>query len=483
MVVDLQEPNLALGEHGERGTWTMVYDEGFEVAIGGRKYFAFSKYVPKTPASLEKDDVDDYISVCDETLVGWFHREDGSHWGCYHAYKMNARHGYKGVNDDPNRFREEGTSLQPLDSNTDADSTRRRERRGADHVVAPSAAQRQRPADDSFDSGDFVKAEDDPEFAPDVSFIELVNTAKSSTWRAGVHSKFLGKRTSEMMQLLGWRRRRSAIGVDKAPPRVRAARDDRPDAEKYADLPEAFDWRNVKGVNYDSPVRNQGNCGSCYAMATTSVMEARVRIMTHGKDTTLLSPQGVVSCSIYNQGCDGGYPYLVAKHAQDFGVFPDGCMPYTGTDESCHLHRADDCPDPTSPRLYTATNYSYVGGYYGSCTEAAMMEEIFRSGPIMVAFDAPSSLFYYTGGVFTGSAPPHEGPRLRNMHPWEKTNHAVVAVGWGVTADGIKYWIVKNTWGEDWGEHGYFRIRRGTDECGIESMASTLQVGLPRDST
>jgi len=99
---------------------------------------------------------------------------------------------------------------------------------------------------------------------------------------------------------------------------------------------------------------------------------------------------------------------------------------------------------------------------------------------LKVAFQAPSALFYYTSGVFTGPKPKSDGEEHNGLHKWEQTNHAVVAVGWGVEKDtGTKYWLIKNTWGPNWGEHGYFRIRRGTDECAIESMASTFDLVLP----
>jgi len=130
--------------------------------------------------------------------------------------------------------------------------------------------------------------------------------------------------------------------------------------------------------------------------------------------------------------------------------------------------------------VYYTANHTYVGGYYGACSEVAMMREIHRAGPIVVAFQAPSALFYYTSGVFTGPKPKSDGEEHNGLHRWEQTNHAVVAVGWGVEKDtGVKYWLIKNTWGPNWGEHGYFRIRRGTDECAIESMASTFDLILP----
>ena len=71
-------------------------------------------------------------------------------------------------------------------------------------------------------------------------------------------------------------------------------------------FPEEFDWRNVGGKNYLSPVRDQGNCGSCYAFATMAMFESRIRILTNNTQTPVLSTQDIISCSEYSQGCGGG---------------------------------------------------------------------------------------------------------------------------------------------------------------------------------
>lgn len=105
--------------------------------------------------------------------------------------------------------------------------------------------------------------------------------------------------------------------------------------DKYGKLPLDFDWRNVDGTNYDSPVRKQGECGSCYAIAATSVMESRIRIKSNNRLKPLLSPSSIISCSRYNQGCYGGYPYLVGKFAKEFGFVEEVCQPYTETDDKC----------------------------------------------------------------------------------------------------------------------------------------------------
>jgi len=245
--------------------------------------------------------------------------------------------------------------------------------------------------------------------------------------------------------------------------------------EKYlrelASLPKQFSW-----IKYDTPVRNQEECGACYSLAAMTVFETRLRIKSKMKHTAIMSGQDVLSCSRTNQGCEGGYPFLVGKHAEEYGLVPEACVPYKASDIAC-----DDVQFTSAKcahQRYFAKKYHYVGGYYGSCNELLMMKEIMKGGPVIVAFQAPSSLFYYSGGIFTGPPPKREGTTRNGVRFWEQTNHAVVAMGWGED-NGQKYWIIKNTWGPHWGEKGYFRIQRGTDECGIESMATTFDVVVP----
>jgi len=191
------------------------------------------------------------------------------------------------------------------------------------------------------------------------------------------------------------------------------------------------------------------------------------------KVRNLFSAQDVLSCSRTNQGCDGGYPFLVGKYGAEFGFIREDCHKYDA--------RNTRCGSRACAQKVFVTNYHYIGHtplgehYYGSCNELDMMKELKEKGPVVVAFQAPPTLFYYTGGIFTGPPPKSEGTTAHGVNKWEQTNHAVVLMGWG-ESNGVKYWLIKNTWGDFWGEHGYFRIRRGTDECGVESMASTFDV-------
>lgn len=100
------------------------------------------------------------------------------------------------------------------------------------------------------------------------------------------------------------------------------------------------------------------------------------------------------------------------------------------------------------------------------CNEELMKINLVKNGPLSVAFEVYSDFFHYKGGVYV-----HTGLQEK-FNPFEITNHAVLLVGYGVdAATGVKFWTVKNSWGTQWGEDGYFRIRRGTDECSIESIA------------
>jgi cathepsin C len=183
-----------------------------------------------------------------------------------------------------------------------------------------------------------------------------------------------------------------------------------------ATLPESFDWRKVNGINFVSPVRNQGSCGSCYAFGSLAMNEARLRIATNNTVQTIFSTQDIVECSEYSQGCDGGFPYLIGgKYAEDFGLADEECNPYTGKDGSCDARSCN--------RTYS-TRYHYVGGFYGACNEALMKIELVKNGPLVVAFEVYDDFLQYSGGIYHHTF-------LRDFKnfgfdPFQLTNHA----GW-----------------------------------------------------
>ena len=139
---------------------------------------------------------------------------------------------------------------------------------------------------------------------------------------------------------------------------------------------------------------------------------------------------------------------------------------------------AKQCADAS--QAWRATNYRYVGGYFGNCSEVAMMRELVSSGPLAVGITVPASFESYTSGVYVEDAAEGAGAAELAYAPFEPTGHAVLVVGYG-EEDGEKYWRVKNSWGRHFGETGYFRVRRGTDEISIESMAVASDVYVPAE--
>ncbi|CAI5773428.1 dipeptidyl peptidase 1 [Podarcis lilfordi] len=338
-------------------------------------------------------------SYCHETLPGWVHDVLGRNWACFTAQKISPSASGVRVNQLP--LKSTGRSLQKF-------------------------------------------------YVNNYDFVGAINAIQKS-WKAVAYKEYEGLTLEDLARRAG--------GLNPRIPRPKPAPLTAELMKQVSNLPESWDWRNVNGVNYVSPVRNQASCGSCYAFASMGMLESRIRILTNNSQTPTLSPQQVVSCSQYSQGCDGGFPYLIAgKYAQDFGVVEEDCFPYTARDSPCTFK--------SKCYHYYATNYHYVGGFYGGCNAALMELELLAHGPMAVAFEVYSDFLHYEGGIYH-----HTG--LRDpFNPFELTNHAVLLVGYGSDpATGEKFWIVKNSWGERWGEGGYFRIRRGTDECAIESIA------------
>lgn len=234
-------------------------------------------------------------------------------------------------------------------------------------------------------------------------------------------------------------------------------------------LPSSWDWSNISSTSFiSSSVRQQHSCGSCYAITTCEMLESRLKILTNNTYTDSLSVQYLISCSFYTEGCSGGYPTLLHKFIQEFGIISEDCMPYTGSESKCSLQT---CP---KSKIFIK-DYYYIGGFYGASNEVNIMKELRARGPVIIDLDPGTSFVYYKGGILkeTSNDPTgrFEGLSLRDkMKDWERVTHSVLLVGWG-EENGEKYWKCLNSWGNDWGEAGFFRIRRGTDEDCIESMA------------
>ncbi|NXH77971.1 CATC peptidase, partial [Hydrobates tethys] len=215
-------------------------------------------------------------------------------------------------------------------------------------------------------------------------FVNAIN-ARQKSWRATRYKEYENFTLEELTRRAG--------GLYSRAPRLKPAPLTPELLKKVSGLPGSWDWRNINGVNYVSPVRNQGSCGSCYAFSSMGMLEARVRIFTNNTQKPIFSPQQVVSCSQYSQACDGGFPYLIAgKYVQDFGVVEEDCFPYTAQDSPCTFKH--------SCYHYYTSEYHYVGGFYGGCNEALMKLELVLRGPMAVAFEVYSDFMLYKEGIY-----------------------------------------------------------------------------------
>lgn len=217
-----------------------------------------------------------------------------------------------------------------------------------------------------------------------------------------------------------------------------------------AEIPKSKDWRTSGCVA--TPI-DQGKCGSCYAVATMGAIEATRCIMTGS--AAILSPQYVVDCasgSRYNaQGCNGGWPTSVFRFLQDRRVaFRERCYPYQSKEQYCRarsLTSQSYCPvGPGSKDSYpSSVNFKVLNN------EADILYHVANTGPVVTAVQTTQKLLLYGSGIFSDSS--CRGGR-------NSVDHAFLIVGYG-TSDNIPYWIIKNSWGTDWGENGYVRMRRG----------------------
>ncbi|GAA0152785.1 cysteine protease [Lithospermum erythrorhizon] len=216
-------------------------------------------------------------------------------------------------------------------------------------------------------------------------------------------------------------------------------------APKVGDsLPESVDWRTVGAV---APVKDQGNCGSCWAFSTIGAIEGINQIVTG--ELISLSEQELVDCDTsYNQGCNGGLmDYAFEFIVKNGGIDTDADYPYTGRDGKCDVYRK------TNGKVVSIDSYEDVP----ENNEKALLKAV-ASQPVSVAIEAGGRDFQlYDSGIFSGSC----GTSL---------DHGVVVVGYG-TENGMDYWIVRNSWGASWGEEGYLKMQRNvqteTGLCGI----------------
>jgi cathepsin B len=203
--------------------------------------------------------------------------------------------------------------------------------------------------------------------------------------------------------------------------------------------PSSLSWKDEKCIH---EVRNQGNCGSCWAFGVAGMISDLCCLA--GKDEGWLSPQELVSCDKSNWGCSGGWPLTATQYvANNKGLVKDECIPYVARDTKCpttcqdgsEFNRVCNCQEPEQ------------------CLGIENMKGCLAKGPITVTFGVCRSFFNYKNGIYKCDC----GASYAGLH-------AVTAVGFKDQPE--CHWIVRNSWGTSWGMKGYFHI--GCDQCGMD---------------
>mmetsp|Transcript_20503 Transcript_20503/g.57415 ORF Transcript_20503/g.57415 Transcript_20503/m.57415 type:complete len:731 (+) Transcript_20503:140-2332(+) len=326
----------------------------------------------------------------------------------------------------------------------------------------------------------------------DAARLRTINAEAGRHWEAGAHRMWDGFKVAEVAPTLGTQiqplqlplRRGKDVGLLAV------------DAQPKSALPASFDarahWSECLSIGL---VRNQGKCGSCWAFAAATVLADRFCIAAFKRRepfrSLMLAPEHLVDCDGGNSGCSGGRLDSVWWFLRDHGIPVEPCAPYRfcpePTDPHCRRGAAMLDPELPSPgangsapsqRCQAATcagdntpmqlyRASVAYGVSLPGDVAGLQRELFEHGPVEVGFFVFSDFLSYRRGTYFRT-PGAYGPL---------GGHAVRLLGWGTDHRRTDYWFCANSWSPEWGRSGFFQIRRGTNECGIET---TPAAGLPK---
>jgi len=244
--------------------------------------------------------------------------------------------------------------------------------------------------------------------------------------------------------------RNAAVPVGEITPEMRAA------------APDKLDWSQTAGAI--TPVKDQAQCGSCWAFSATEGIESAVFQAT-GSESPALSPQQIVSCDRSDGGCNGGdLPTAFDYVEKAGGIDTEEDYPYTS-----QTGRTGKCQSSTP--VVKVTDYKYAvapceGGSCSSQDEEGLKAALATYGPLSVCVNAMTWNSYY-GGVLSGSC----------SGSYNALDHCVQLVGYDTTAS-TPYWKVRNSWGTSWGEAGFIRLPMGQNSCGIADEAMYVTASM-----
>lgn len=286
------------------------------------------------------------------------------------------------------------------------------------------------------------------------SMINSINGNPKAGWKAGMNQQLSDYTVGQFKRILG--ARKTPPGEKRNIPVVHH--------DRSLKLPKEFDarkaWPQCRTIGR---IYDQGHCGSCWAYAAVEALQDRFCI--HYGMNISLSVNDLLACCGFmcGSGCDGGTPIYAWRYFVQHGVVTEECDPYFDTTGCSHPGCEPGYPTPKCVRKCVAGNQLWKQSKHYSANAyrikqdpQQIMAELYKNGPVEVAFDVYEDFAHYKSGVYKHVTGEYLG------------GHAVKLIGWGTTADGEDYWLVANQWNKSWGDDGYFMISRGTNECSIE---------------
>ncbi|CAN8248130.1 unnamed protein product [Cochlearia groenlandica] len=285
--------------------------------------------------------------------------------------------------------------------------------------------------------------------------VKKVNSNPDAGWKASINERFSNATVAEFKRLLGVKQtpKKHFLGVP-------VVTHDDPSLK----LPTQFDARSAWPLCTSiGNILDQGHCGSCWAFAAVESLSDRFCIQ-FGMNISL-SVNDLLACCGFRcgDGCDGGYPIAAWQYFSYSGVVTEECDPYFDKTGCSHPGCEPEYPTPKCLRkcvsgnqLWSESKHYSVSTYTVNSNPQDIMAEIYKNGPVEVSFTVYEDFAHYKSGVYKHITGSNIG------------GHAVKLIGWGTSNNGEDYWLLANQWNRSWGDDGYFMIRRGTNECGIE---------------
>ncbi|KAM7540016.1 hypothetical protein Aperf_G00000022633 [Anoplocephala perfoliata] len=310
------------------------------------------------------------------------------------------------------------------------------------------------------------------------NIIDYVNSKTNTTWIAGENKRFKDAISSKPQMGSIFNPYISSLPVKTF----------HLTAEEKAAIPPEFDARKVwPRCPTIGEIRDQGNCGACWAFGAVEAISDRICIHTNATKVVRISADDLLSCCGLKCGfgCNGGIPENAWKFWLQEGIVSgglynshDGCRPYEIPPCEHHTkgNRSDCSGNSRTPKCrekcaegyeveYSADKHFAANVYNVRANEEEIMKEIMTNGPVEADFTVYADFLTYKSGVY------------QHVKGGFLGGHAVKILGWG-EENGVPYWLCANSWNTDWGDLGFFKILRGHNQCSIES---DVNAGIPKE--